>query len=241
MKVLITGISGYISSVFTPRLLEDDEVEEVHGIDLQYPKSLSTTNLKLKFIEEDIRAPDIVVFLSGIDVLFHFAFIVTPNVSYQELDSINIEGSKNVFNAAAKARVKHIFFASSIAAYGADSTHSLPLKEDSPLKPNQDWYYSRAKGAMEKYLDDFEQEYPDIKVTRFRPAILLGPNINNPFGSILKSRLIVDFGYDTKIEWVWDEDVADAIYLAFKKGETGIYNIGGDNPLSFKEIAKLTP
>jgi len=240
MKVLVTGISGYLASVVTPRLLGDDEVEEVRGIDLQYPQNIDTTNSKLVFIKKDVRAPDIVDSFSGIDVLFHFAFIVNPNVPYKEIDSINIEGSKNIFNAAAKAGVKHILYTSSIAAYGADPTHNLPLKEDSPLKPNDDWYYSRTKGAVERFLNEFEQKYPDIKVTRFRPAIFLGQNIDNPFSSLLKSRVIVDFGYDAKTEWVWDQDVADAIYLAFKKGKAGIYNLGGENPLTWKEVAAVT-
>ena len=240
MKVLVTGISGYLASVVTPRLLGDDEVEEVRGVDLQYPQSIDTTNSKLVFIKKDVRALDIVDSFSGIDVLFHFAFIVTPNVPYDEIDSINIEGSKNIFNAAAKAGVKHILYTSSIAAYGADPTHKLPLKEDSPLKPNEDWYYSRAKGAVERFLNEFEQKYPDIKVTRFRPAIFLGPNIDNQFGTLLRSPVIMDLGYDAKIEWVWDQDVADAIYLAFEKGKTGIYNLGGENPLTWKEIAEVT-
>ena len=236
---MVTGISGYLASVVTPRLLGDGEVEEVRGIDLQYPQNIDTTSSKLVFIKKDIRAPDIVDSFSGIDVLFHFAFVVSPNVSYKQMDSINIGGSKNIFNAAAKAGVNHILYTSSIAAYGADPGHNLPFKEDSPLKPNDDWYYSRAKGAVEKFLNEFEPQHPDIKITRFRPAILLGPTINNFFRTLLKAPLITNFGLDARVEWVWDQDVADAIYLAFKKGKAGIYNVGGDNPLTWKEIAKV--
>jgi len=237
MKVLVTGISGYIASVLAPRLLQDGEVEEVRGIDLQPPKNIAASP-KLVFLKKDVRDPALADSFSGIDVLFHLAFVVSPNVPYKQMDSINIDGSKNVFNAAAKAGVSRILYTSSVAAYGADPTHKLPLKEDSPLKPNADWYYSRAKGAVERFLNEFELQHPSIKVTRFRPAILLGPNINNFFGALLKVPLITDLGKDSKIEWVWDEDVIQAIYLAFKKGKTGIYNVGGGNPLTWKEIAK---
>jgi len=238
MKVLVTGISGYIASVLTPRLLQDGEVEEVRGIDLQPPKNIDTSSPKLVFLKKDIRDPALADSFSGIDVLFHLAFVVSPNVPHKQMDSINIDGSKNVFNAAAKAGIKRILYTSSIAAYGADPTHKLPLKEDSPLKPNDDWYYSRAKGAVESFLNEFEPQYPDIKVTRFRPAILLGPNINNFFGTLLKAPLITDLGKDAKVEWVWDEDVIQAIYLAFKKEKGGIYNVGGGDALTWKEIAR---
>jgi len=238
MKVLVTGISGYIASVLAPRLLQDEEVAEVRGIDLQPPKNIDTASPKLVFLKKDIRDPDIADAFSGIDVLFHLAFVVSPNVPYKQMDSINIDGSKNVFNAAAKAGISRILYTSSIAAYGADPTHKLPLKEDSPLKPNADWYYSRAKGAVESFLNEFEPRHPNIKVTRFRPAILLGPKINNFFGTLLKAPLITDLDKDAKVEWVWDEDVIQAIYLAFKKEKTGIYNVGGGNALTWKEIAR---
>lgn len=238
MKVLVTGISGYIASVLVPHLLRDEEIEEVRGIDLQSPQNIDTTNPKLVFIKKDVRDPDIADSFSGIDVLFHLAFVVSPNVPYNQMDQINIEGSKNVFNAAAKAGVNRILYTSSIAAYGVDPTHTLPLKEDSPLKSNDDWYYSRAKGAVERFLDEFEPQHPDIKITRFRPAIVLGPKINNFFGGFLKSRSLVDLGQSAKVEWVWDEDVVQAIYLAFKKEKPGIYNLGGGNPLTTKEAAR---
>ena len=237
MKIFVTGAEGYIASLLIPELLRLEEVEAVTGIDVD---EVSFDNPKFNSHIIDVRDPEIFELMRGHDLLIHLAFIVTPRGSESEMDSINIYGSKNVFYAAARAGVKHIFYTSSIAAYGADPSHTLPLKEDSPLKPVKEWYYSRAKGEVEFFIKRFKSKYRKVKFTIFRPAILLGPNINNPFGSLLKLPVLPDFGYETKIEWVYDRDVVDAIILAIKQRKTGIYNLGGGNPLTVCEVAELT-
>ncbi len=237
MKIVVTGAAGYIASLLIPELLNLSEVEKVTGVDIKQP---DFTHTRFTFRKIDVRDPEISKVFSGHDYLVHLAFIVTPRGSISEIDSINILGSKNVFISAVHAGIKHIFYTSSIAAYGASPEHKLPLTEDAPLRPNKDWYYSRAKGEVEFFIQRFRKEFPEMKITIFRPAILLGPRINNPFGTLLKLPILPDFGLDTRIEWVYDSDVINAIVLAIKKGKEGIFNLGGDNPLTIKEIAEIT-
>ena len=236
MKVAITGISGYIASVVADYFINDNTVEEIIGIDVKPPVLIKSN--KLTFVKMDVRDEEVERVFKNVDVVVHLAFIVSPNVPYKEIDSINIGGSKNVFLSAAKSGVKQIIYTSSIAAYGADPRHRFPLTEDAPRFPNKEWYYSKAKGEIEDFLDKFEKEHPDLSITRLRPAILLGPNINNFFGKILKSKILVILANDVKIEWVWDNDVARAIYLAYKKGIGGVFNIGGGDCLTLSEIAR---
>ena len=236
MKIAITGVSGYIASVVARYFINDNSVSEIIGIDIKPPSLIKSE--KLTFVKMDVRDGQIARVFKDVDVVIHLAFIVSPNISYKEIDSINIEGSKNVFTSAAESGVKQIIYTSSIAAYGADPRHRFPLTENSPRFPNKEWYYSKAKGVIEDFLDKFEKEHTGISVTRLRPAILLGPNINNFFGKILKSKILVIIANDVKIEWVWDNDVANAIYLAYVKGKGGIFNIGGGNCLTLSEIAR---
>ncbi len=237
MKIFVTGAGGYIASLLIPELVEMENVEHITGIDI-HPVDFHSK--KFSFYTADVRDPEIMELIKGHDYLIHLAFIVTPRGSLGEIDSINIYGTKNVFYAAAKAGIKHIFYTSSIAAYGADPSHILPLNEDSSLRPTREWYYSKAKGEIEFFINRFRNNYKKIKLTIFRPAILVGPKINNPFGSLLKLPFLPDFGYETRIEWVNDRDVINAILHAIRLGKGGIYNIGGGNPLTICEIAKIT-
>jgi UDP-glucose 4-epimerase len=153
---------------------------------------------------------------------------------------INIEGSKNVFQAAAKAGIKKIVYSSSCAAYGAWPDNPELITENHPRHGMPDFYYSWSKAKVEEFLDQFEKEHPEIVVTRLRPCIFLGPSINNVMKDIVglpMSIRIIDRKF--KIQFVWDEDVVDALYLAIKKDYHGAYNIAGDGYVTMEDVAEI--
>jgi nucleoside-diphosphate-sugar epimerase len=98
--------------------------------------------------------------------------------------AINIEGSKNVFLGAFFAGVKKIIYASSIAAYGQHIDNPEIMDEDTPLRPNQNWYYSKAKGQLEFYLDDALKGFPQTTVIRFRLCIFIGEDPKKSFAKL---------------------------------------------------------
>ena len=65
------------------------------------------------------------------DVVVHLAFIIMGG--REESRRINLEGSRNVFAAAAaSARVQRLVYTSSVAAYGFHADNPQPLTEDVP-------------------------------------------------------------------------------------------------------------
>ena len=131
MKIAITGISSYLASEILPFLDKDDEIEEILGLDIIKPQYESS---KLKYFYTDVRNPKIDEHLKGYDVLIHLAFIVSPLKSIKEMYSINIDGSKNVFDSCIKAGISRIIHASSVAAYGAFPDNPIPITEDHPIR-----------------------------------------------------------------------------------------------------------
>lgn len=237
MKVAVTGASGYLGRVLLPMLEADEAVENIVAIDkVESPKSRKTI-----FVKRDVRDPSLSKDLNGCDSLVHLAFIVMPIRSEKETDSINIEGSRNVFYQSAKAGIKKIVHLSSVASYGAWSDNPVPLYEDSPLRPMRSFYYSRTKGAVEFLLDEFERKHPEIKVVRLRPCIFVGPKINNMMLEFVSHKRIpvLKGKCEPLIQFVWDEDVASAIMLALKRNVRGAFNLAGDNALSMDRLAEL--
>jgi putative sterol carrier protein len=119
--------------------------------------------------------------------------------------------------------------------------HPVPIVETTPRRCHDSVPYAAAKFRLEEFLDEFEQEHPDIVVTRFRPAILLGVYMEHPFGQTLRRRRIVDRG-DTPIPIVWDEDVANAIMLAIRakvREAHGAFNLAADDSLTAAELARI--
>lgn len=240
MKVAITGVAGKLGLVLADLLDKDPEVEAILGLDIAVPKFHSP---KFSFEKADMRDADFGEILRGCDAICHLAFIVEPvkNMSMETIDHINIEGSRRVFEGAAAAGVSKIVYASSIASYGAHGDNPRQLLETAPLRPNPDWYYSRAKGAVEFILNDFEEKYPGIKVIRFRPSIIMGATIQNPIGDMFKPPFILNaLSDDYYFDFCWNEDIAVAFQLALSHDESDIFNLSAGSPINVPEACALT-
>ncbi|MBN1946885.1 MAG: NAD-dependent epimerase/dehydratase family protein [Bradymonadales bacterium] len=238
MKVAITGISGYLGQLLAARLDADSRVESIVGLDIAEPAFRSP---KVAFCRADLLRADLGKLLAGTEVLYHLAFIVSPTRSYRykELDRINVDGSNRVFSAAVSAGVQKIIYTSSIAAYGAHPDNPPLIEERCPLRPNQDWYYSRAKGRVERILDDLQKRRPELVIIRLRPSIFVGPSINNPLGKMLQDRLLVSTYRSTRLALCWDEDVVEALALALGHARSDLFNIAGDGSLTMEDIGEL--
>lgn len=236
MKVAITGISSYLASELIPLLEKDQEIKSILGIDLVKPELNSK---KIQFIKRDVREKNLSEDLNGYDALIHLAFIVSPLKNIKEMYSINIDGSKNVFNNAIKADISKIVHASSVAAYGSFQDNPIPITEDHPIRlMDKTYYYHETKFRVEKFLNELESKHESVNIIRLRPHIFLGPTINNRVKDFYKGDRIISFFPDHPSQYVWAEDVAKAFYLALKKDVSGAFNLGGDNPLPTREIAE---
>jgi len=237
MRVAVTGISSYLARTLFPLMEKEADIEEVRGLDVKEPDFSSD---KLKFMKCDVRDPAINEHINGCDALVHLAFIVMPIRDEKLADDINVNGSKNVFKAAAEAGIKKVVHLSSIAAYGAWPDNPELITEDVPVRGMPSVYYSRSKAAVEKFLDQFEIEHPDMVITRLRPTIFVGPSIDNAVTSLVGAKVLVSIkGLDSRIQLTWDEDVAEAIMLALKGDFHGAYNLGGGGSLTMEEFAQV--
>ena len=106
------------------------------------------------------------------DVVVHLAFIIMGG--REESRRINLEGSHNVFAAAADAeRVKRLIYTSSVAAYGFHSDNPQPLTEDVPARGSDEHYYSAEKAELEATLWDAVAG-SSLDTYVFRPCIVAG-------------------------------------------------------------------
>jgi UDP-glucose 4-epimerase len=238
MKVALTGVSGYLGQLILPLLDKHQGVDSILGLDIT-PCAFDSP--KCSFQVGDMRAADSKTLLKGVDVLYHLAFVVEPpkGMTLETIDEINIQGSKKVLEGAVAAGVSRIIVASSIAAYGAHPDNPEVLTEESPLRPNADWYYSRAKGKLEAFLDEVQEQHPEITIIRFRPSAFLGPSIRNPMGKQYLSRALIGTKKGYRIDHCWDEDVAEAFVLALSFPRSAIFNLAGGNPITLDDAARL--
>ena len=226
MRVAITGGSGQLGTLVLRRLADDRAVKEIVAIDLRPPLIVSG---KIRYVCADVRGP---LPLEGCDALIHLAFLVAKRGSRELQDDVNVRGSANVFEQAVKAGIPRILYASSVAAYGVVPGLPVPVVEETPLTRQPGFWYACAKYDVEAILDQLP---PNVSVTRFRPAILIGRRMDHQLGAAMRHGYLPEGG---SMPVVWDEDVADAFLLALHKSSSGAFNVAADEPLPARELAK---
>ena len=234
MKVAITGASSRLGAELVSRLESESGISQILGIDRCEPAHRSK---KFTFIRRDIRDERIRKDLQGYDAIVHLAFIIQPPLPpLKEVYSVNIDGSKNVFDCAIRANIKKIVFASSVAAYGSFPDNPTPLTEEHPIRlMTPEFYYNAGKFHVEKCLDALETVHSGLIVTRIRPCTILGKVSSH----LMSRRVFINPCPDVPVQFVWIDDSVNAFCLALLKDTPGAFNIAGDIPLTWREIASL--
>lgn len=162
MRVLVTGAAGFIGSHVTEALIaRGDEVIGLDNFDPQYGREIKMRNLAdalaneaFELVEGDIRSPDTLTRImqqqrpSDIVHLAAKGGVRESIEAPEEYLSVNVEGTLRVLQAAARAGVKKLVFASSSSVYGPHS--EVPFREDQPLgRPGSP--YGASKIAAEAY------------------------------------------------------------------------------------------
>jgi nucleoside-diphosphate-sugar epimerase len=173
------------------------------------------------------------------DVVVHLAFIIMGG--HDEGRRINLEGSANVFAAAAEAPgVQRLVYTSSVAAYGFHKDNPQPLTEDVPPRGTDAHYYSAEKAELEATL---WEAAGDLDAYVFRPCIVAGPDALMPVREIpwllRRSPLTVLPDPGVRFQLVHHDDVATALVAAARgAGPPGIYNLAGPGELTASDVAR---
>jgi UDP-glucose 4-epimerase len=182
---------------------------------------------------EDVRSKKLTDILKGVDVVFHFAFVVGEIKDKQKIYDININGSRNVFEACVANNLKKVIYASSITVYGSYADTPLGLTEAHPLYPNPDSYYNSTKVEVENFVVDYFKQHPDIVLTVLRAGLVCGPRIDNMFSKLWSMKIgSLPMGSRAYLQLIHEEDLGEAMFLAFQKDIPGVYNVAADDAVS---------
>jgi UDP-glucose 4-epimerase len=111
--------------------------------------------------------------VKGADVVVHLAFAVLT--ASDRTAQLNVDGSRNVFEAAVEAGAERICYASSVAAYGFHADNPDWLTEDIPPRGTPEHPYSAQKAEVEGVLAQTLLRSERTKAWVFRPCIVAGP------------------------------------------------------------------
>ena len=243
-NVLITGVAGFIGSNLADMLLKNDF--NVIGIDNLSYGVLEQVPKGVEFYKEDIRNNNIDKLFTDIDCVFHLAAknsLIDCEKNPFETEDINVNGTKNIFEAAVRQNIRKIIYAESSAVY--EGAQKFPTSE-TDVAPQS--VYAKSKIATNIIAKDFLKSHGLIS-TGLRYFNVYGPKqdyrrtIPPVFSAFIinllqkKSPTIYGDG-SKKRDFVYVDDVNKFHLMCINNDKTDnkVFNIGSGKNYSIKEI-----
>ena len=247
MRIVVTGATGNVGTSLVNALAADERVQSIVGLERRLPDWRPP---KTEWVSADVARDDLRPHFEGAAAVIHLAWLIQPSRDGAELERVNVDGSRRVFEAAAEAGAGALVHASSIGVY-SPGPKDRPVDESWPRDGVQSSFYSRHKAAAERALDAVEAANPRLRVVRLRPALIFkresGPEIRRLFGgplvptALLKPGRIPVLPLPDRliVQGVHADDVAEAYRLAALSGDArGAYNIAAQPILDPDTIAR---
>ena len=240
-RLAITGAFGYIGTQVLNRLERGDDFERIICVDIE--RRRRTLPDRFEFHRCDVREGERfrdILEKAGVDTVLHLAFVANPMRDTALEYDIDVEGSRNVIGAAEKLGVRRLVVASSDTVYGFFEGTEDHLTEDAPLRATRGFSYAENKVEMEALVAAFASRVPACAVVVLRPCIVMGPHMNNATGQSLRQPVIFSVcGYDPIMQFVHEEDVGEAFYLALTSEAEGIFNLAADKGVRLSRMARI--
>jgi len=251
MRVLITGVAGFVGRHLAAQLL-DEGTHEVWGL-ARPDREVEGLDRRIRLIAADLQQRELVdraIAEARPEAIYHLASQSSVAKSLTDpLPTIinNVVGQVNLLEACAlHAREARILVIGSNEEYGVTSPEELPIRETKPLRPISPYAVSKVTQDMLGHQYFATQR---LHVIRVRPFVHTGPGQASIFVTPSFARQLAEMEADLReptmrvgfLEGQRDftdvRDVARGYRLLIDRGEPGeVYNLGTGIPRSIRSI-----
>ena len=241
MRIVVVGATGNIGTSVLAALTADPEVTSIAAVARR-----PAADPRVEWHALDVTRDDLDRVMGGAGAVICLPWLIQPSRDLETLRATNVDGSRRVFEAAARAGVPSLLYSSSVGAY-SPGPKDRAVDESWPTGGIQTSFYSRHKAEVERILDGFESE---LRVVRMRPALVFkreaaaeirrlfaGPLLPSP---LLRRRLIpvVPKSRRLRFQAVHSLDVGEAFRLALHTQVRGAFNLAADPELDGHELGQ---
>jgi nucleoside-diphosphate-sugar epimerase len=248
MRVVVVGATGNVGTSVLRSLEPEEKVESILGVARRRP---GLQMPKVEWAEADVVSSDFAPLFEGADAVICLAWLIQPSRDLNKLWMVNVEGTMRVAEAAARAGVGSFLYASSVGAY-SPGPKDRRVDESWPTGGIPTSYYGRQKAEVERRLDAFEREDPDVRVVRMRQALTFkrdaaegqrrlfaGPFLPSPLVHPALINLVPAIE-NLRGQVVHSYDVGEAYRLALLNGEAqGAYNLATEPVVDPEELGRI--
>ncbi|NKQ23250.1 SDR family oxidoreductase [Streptomyces galbus] len=248
-KVGVTGATGNVGTSVVRLLAEDPDVESVLGLARRVP-DWSPPKTEGAAVDLSSEQAQLAGLLTGADAVVHLAWAFQPTHDPAATWRTNVLGSIRLFEAVAAAGVPVLVHASSVGAY-SPGPKDHAVDESWPTHGWPDAAYCREKAYLERALDTFEREHPEVRVVRMRPAFLFKRESASEQRRIFRGRFLpgplarpgrLPFLPDVpglRVQALHTDDAAEAYRLAVHTDVRGPFNLAAEPPVDARLLGEL--
>ncbi|MEV6942588.1 SDR family oxidoreductase [Streptomyces sp. NPDC051172] len=248
-RIVVTGATGNVGTSVVRLLSEEAQVGSVLGLARRIPE-WSPARTEWSAVDLASQQADLVKEFEGADAVVHLAWAFQPTHDPAATWRTNVLGSIQVFEAVAAARVPTLVHASSVGAY-SPGPKDHAVDESWPTHGWPDAAYCREKAYLERTLDTFERDHPEVRVVRMRPAFLFKRTSASEQRRIFGGRFLpgplarpelLPFLPDIpglRVQALHTDDAARAYLLALGSEVRGAFNLAAEPPVDAELLAQL--
>jgi UDP-glucose 4-epimerase len=245
MRVAVIGATGNIGTSVLAALTADPRVSSIVAV---ARRPAASADPKVEWSARDVTRDDLDRLMEGADAVICLAWLIQPSRDLTQLRAVNVDGSRRVFEAAAKAGVPALVHASSVGVY-SPGPKDRQVDESWPAAGVHSSFYARHKAEAESLLGRFEDA---MRIVRLRPALIFkrdaAAEIRRLFiGPMLPSKLLrpgliplLPLPRGLAIQTVHSRDVGEAYRLAVTNPDArGAYNVAADPVLDARALGEI--
>lgn len=238
---LVTGATGHIGNVLVRRLVELGK--KTRAFILKGDDQSHINDLDIERKEGDVLdLASLVEAMQGVDTVYHLAGIISIMPGRQaQVWKVNVEGTRNVIEAARQAGVRRLVYTSSIhaitrAPQGEVIDETLGFDQNNPYGE-----YDRSKAAAS--LEVIKAASQDLDSVIVCPTGVIGPYdfLGSEMGEVLRGasegRMV--FYVDGAYDFVDVRDVVDGIISARERGRCGESYLLSGKKLSVRHLLDM--
>lgn len=238
MRALVTGATGFVGAAVARALLR--ERWEVRALARKGSDRRNLQAIAVEVFEGDLADADSLGrALEGCEGLFHVAADYRLGAfDPQQLYKTNVEGTRNILDAARAAGVRRVVYTSSVATIGIPKDGTPGTEESPSTLADMIGHYKRSKYLAEEVAREAARE--GVAVVIVNPSTPVGPGDVKPTPT---GQLVFDAAagrmpayVDTGLNIVHVDDVANGHLLAYHRGRVGERYILGGQDMTLREI-----
>ena len=235
-SVLITGIAGGQGRLIARRI--GGGRCRIIGVD-RTPWEGHPSDVRMHVLDIRKRKFEDVFRTERPDAVVHHAFVRHFRGDPEVRHEVNVLGTKRLLEYAIAHGVKRMVVLSSAYVYGALPDNPYYMDEEFPLNVSRTYPEVRDLAEVDSLAGTFLWRHPEVATAILRPVNTLGYYVQSAIGRYIRQRYVPSIlGFNPMMQFIHEEDVAEAMMVALDKKVRGIFNLAGPGAVPLKRALK---